>query len=86
MADQNDKVREAWNTNARFWDSRMAEGNDWFNVLIWPRVETLLQMRRIRSISASIRLKIAVFAPMPSANDRMATAVNTGLRRIPRTA
>lgn len=46
MADQNDKVREAWNTNARFWDSRMAEGNDWFNTLIWPRVETLLQMRQ----------------------------------------
>jgi 2-polyprenyl-3-methyl-5-hydroxy-6-metoxy-1,4-benzoquinol methylase len=46
VADQNDKVREAWNTNARFWDSRMAEGNDWFNVLVWPRVETLLQMRQ----------------------------------------
>jgi SAM-dependent methyltransferase len=46
VADQNDKVREAWNTNARFWDSRLAEGNDWFNVLIWPRVETLLQMRQ----------------------------------------
>jgi 2-polyprenyl-3-methyl-5-hydroxy-6-metoxy-1,4-benzoquinol methylase len=42
---ENDGVREAWNANARFWDTRMADGNDWFNVLIWPRVEKLLEMR-----------------------------------------
>ena len=31
-----------------------------------------------RSISVLIRLKIAVLAPMPSARERMATAVNAG--------
>lgn len=34
--------REAWNTNAEFWDQQMAEGNDFFNILIWPAVERLL--------------------------------------------
>jgi len=33
------------------------------------------------SITASIRLNIAVLAPMPSASERAATAVNPGLRR-----
>ena len=31
--------------------------------------------------AASSRLKIAVFAPMPSASDRIATALNAGARR-----
>src|SRR5689334_4578322 len=31
-------------------------------------------------------VKIAVFAPMPSASERMATAANRGLRRRPRSA
>src|SRR6516162_1534570 len=38
--------------------------------------------RRIWSIS----VKIAVFAPMPSASDRIATMEKRGLRRSPRTA
>jgi 2-polyprenyl-3-methyl-5-hydroxy-6-metoxy-1,4-benzoquinol methylase len=36
-------ARQAWNYNAEFWNERMAEGNDFFNVLIWPSVERLLQ-------------------------------------------
>jgi 2-polyprenyl-3-methyl-5-hydroxy-6-metoxy-1,4-benzoquinol methylase len=32
----------AWSTNAAFWNERMAEGNDFFNVLLWPAVERLL--------------------------------------------
>jgi 2-polyprenyl-3-methyl-5-hydroxy-6-metoxy-1,4-benzoquinol methylase len=39
----NISVREAWDTNARFWDERMADGNDFFNALIWPSVEKLLR-------------------------------------------
>jgi hypothetical protein len=27
------RVRDAWDTNARFWDERMADGNDFFNAL-----------------------------------------------------
>ena len=34
----------------------------------------------------SISVKMAEFAPMPRASDRMATVVNRGLRRRPRTA
>jgi len=39
---ENWQARDAWNTNAGFWDERMAEGNDFFNVLVWPAVEKLL--------------------------------------------
>jgi 2-polyprenyl-3-methyl-5-hydroxy-6-metoxy-1,4-benzoquinol methylase len=40
--DENSLARRTWNTNAGFWDDRMAEGNDFFNVLVWPAVEKLL--------------------------------------------
>jgi 2-polyprenyl-3-methyl-5-hydroxy-6-metoxy-1,4-benzoquinol methylase len=40
---ENLQAQRAWNTNARFWDERMADGNDFFNVLIWPAVENLLR-------------------------------------------
>ena len=41
--DNNARVLQAWNSNAEFWDRRMAEGNDFFNVLLWPAVEKLLR-------------------------------------------
>lgn len=41
--DANSNVLQAWNTNAEFWDQRMAEGNDFFNMLVWPAVEKLLR-------------------------------------------
>jgi 2-polyprenyl-3-methyl-5-hydroxy-6-metoxy-1,4-benzoquinol methylase len=44
-AQDNMNARDAWNTNARFWDERMSEGNDFFNVLVWPAVERLLHPR-----------------------------------------
>lgn len=43
--EQNLHVQRAWNTNAEFWDERMAEGNDFFNLLVWPAVERLLRPR-----------------------------------------
>jgi 2-polyprenyl-3-methyl-5-hydroxy-6-metoxy-1,4-benzoquinol methylase len=43
--ENNLKVRGAWNTNARFWDERMAEGNEFLNVLIWPVVERLMRVQ-----------------------------------------
>lgn len=42
LAAANDETRAAWNANAAFWDERMGEGNDFFNVLIWPAVQRLL--------------------------------------------
>ena len=41
--EQNSQVQRAWNANAAFWDERMAEGNDFFNLLVWPAVERLLR-------------------------------------------
>lgn len=36
-------TREAWEANAEVWDERMGdEGNDFFNVLCWPVLESLL--------------------------------------------
>lgn len=43
---ENAQVQHAWNSNAEFWDSRMAEGNDFFRLLVWPAVETLLRPER----------------------------------------
>ena len=40
----------------------------------------------VRSITALIRVKMAAFAPMPSASDSTATAENPGFRRSVRTA
>jgi 2-polyprenyl-3-methyl-5-hydroxy-6-metoxy-1,4-benzoquinol methylase len=42
---QNDNLHalRAWNTNAHFWDERMGDGNDFFTVLVWPAVATLLR-------------------------------------------
>ena len=41
--DENSRVLRAWNAIAAFWDKHMAEGNDFFNTLVWPAVEKLLQ-------------------------------------------
>ena len=41
--EHNSQVQRAWNANAEFWDERMAEGNDFFKVLVWPAVERLLR-------------------------------------------
>jgi 2-polyprenyl-3-methyl-5-hydroxy-6-metoxy-1,4-benzoquinol methylase len=41
----NEETREAWNLNAAFWDERMAEGNDFVQVLLWPATERLLDLR-----------------------------------------
>ena len=34
--------RDIWDQNARWWDARMGEGNDWHRLLISPAVEKLL--------------------------------------------
>ena len=37
----NERARDAWNTNASFWDRRMGDGNDFFEELVWPSVARL---------------------------------------------
>jgi len=43
LEDENTQAKDAWNRNAEFWDERMGEGNDFFNILLWPAVERLLK-------------------------------------------
>ncbi len=43
--DANEETRRVWNANARFWDERMGEGNDFVETLIWPAVERLLPVQ-----------------------------------------
>lgn len=40
------RARQSWESNARFWDERMGEGNDFVNMLEWPAIERLLQPRK----------------------------------------
>jgi 2-polyprenyl-3-methyl-5-hydroxy-6-metoxy-1,4-benzoquinol methylase len=41
----NEEAKQAWNQNAKFWDERMGEGNDFVEVLIWPVTERLLALK-----------------------------------------
>jgi SAM-dependent methyltransferase len=38
----NKETRDAWDSNAAFWDEKMGEGNDFVNVLQWPAILRLL--------------------------------------------
>lgn len=39
-------TRDAWEANAALWDERMGDdGNDFFNVLCWPSLESLLDVQ-----------------------------------------
>jgi 2-polyprenyl-3-methyl-5-hydroxy-6-metoxy-1,4-benzoquinol methylase len=41
----NEETRQAWDSNAAFWDEKMGEGNDFFNILQWPAILRLLDPR-----------------------------------------
>ena len=41
----NQTTLAAWRATAAFWDERMAEGNDFVNMLIWPPTPQLLELR-----------------------------------------
>src|SRR5512142_455551 len=44
--DPNQFSRDAWEANAETWDARMGdEGNDFFNVLCWPSLVSLLDVK-----------------------------------------
>jgi 2-polyprenyl-3-methyl-5-hydroxy-6-metoxy-1,4-benzoquinol methylase len=40
---ENTQAKDAWNRNAKFWNERMGEGNEFFNILLWPAIERLLK-------------------------------------------
>jgi SAM-dependent methyltransferase len=39
-----EESRHIWDQNARWWDAKMGEGNDWHRLLIAPAVEKLLEL------------------------------------------
>jgi 2-polyprenyl-3-methyl-5-hydroxy-6-metoxy-1,4-benzoquinol methylase len=44
--DSNQFTQDAWEANAKAWDERMGdEGNDFFNVLCWPSLSSLLGIK-----------------------------------------
>ena len=45
----NDDVRDAWDTNADFWNERMGEGNSFHNSLVRPSMEKLLALKQEKS-------------------------------------
>ena len=46
LNDLNKETHEAWEMNAEVWDTRMGdEGNDFFNILCWPALASLLNLQ-----------------------------------------
>ena len=43
IENENTQAKDAWDRNAEFWNERMGEGNEFFNILLWPAVERLLK-------------------------------------------
>jgi 2-polyprenyl-3-methyl-5-hydroxy-6-metoxy-1,4-benzoquinol methylase len=43
IENENTQAKDAWNKNAEFWNECIGEGNDFFNILLWPAVERLLK-------------------------------------------
>jgi len=41
----NRETRAAWNANAAYWDELIGEGNDFVNLLEWPAIERLLDVK-----------------------------------------
>jgi len=45
LAQLNQETHQAWEQNAAYWDARMGEGNDFVELLLWPALSRLLQVR-----------------------------------------
>ncbi len=45
-ANRNDEVKDIWNTNAAYWDTRMGEGNDFHKLLLEPNQIELLNIKK----------------------------------------
>ena len=41
----NEETRAAWEANAAYWDTRIGEGNDFVETLIWPVTQRLLELQ-----------------------------------------
>ncbi len=71
----NEETRQAWDSNAAFWDGKMGEGNDFVNILQWPAILRLLDPQpgqRILDIATGNGLtarRLAAFGAVISAFD-----------------
>jgi SAM-dependent methyltransferase len=46
IRDPNQFTHDAWESNAEVWDARMGDdGNDFFNILCWPALDSLLNVK-----------------------------------------
>lgn len=46
MENLNQTTKDSWNANAEVWDKRMGDdGNDFFNLLCWPALASLLDLK-----------------------------------------
>jgi SAM-dependent methyltransferase len=41
----NEKSRDAWDRNAAYWDSYIGEGNDYVEILLWPAIEKMIELK-----------------------------------------
>ncbi len=75
MDELNRETHEAWEVNADVWDNRMGDkGNDFFNILCWPALTSLLDASPFRDNATSLRkrLKSHNFANLRTINRIMA--------------
>ena len=77
----NDDVRDAWDTNADFWNERMGEGNSFHNSLVRPSMEKLLALK-----SGETLLDVACgnghFARQMAEHEVRVTAIDIAPRQI----
>ena len=45
LSTANEETRAAWEENAAYWDTRIGEGNDFVETLIWPVTRRLLELQ-----------------------------------------
>ena len=85
----NEATRQAWDANAAFWDEKMAEGNDFVNVLQWPAILRLLNPQpgqRILDIATGNGLtarRLAVLGAEVTAFDFSAELIKLAQARTP---
>ncbi len=50
LSQHNNETRETWDANAVFWDEKMGEGNDFVNLLQWPAILRLLDVKADQNV------------------------------------
>lgn len=77
----NDDVRDAWDTNADFWNERMGEGNSFHNSLVRPSMEKLLALKSGEKL-LDIACRNGHFARQMAEHEVRVTAIDIAPRQI----